>query len=182
MVWEAVVDTGLFVVEADTSSTSVVVPIEGIVDAMADYMSGTGNEWYISDWSWTVYADDGWDVVEASNGPRSITVDIGWYLNADKDGANIPDVFALHQNYPNPFNPVTTIRYDVPEQAHVTMEIYNILGQKVAMVVDGIHQPGFHAVRWNGVNMYGNPLSSGMYFYHIQAGNFRSVKKLILVK
>ena len=182
VVWEAVVDTGLFVVDVDTSSTSVVVPIEDIVNAMADYMSGTGNEWYISDWSWTVYADDGWDMVEASNGPRSITVDIGWYLNADKDGANIPDVFALHQNYPNPFNPVTTIRYDVPEQAHVTMEIYNILGQKVAMVVDGIHQPGFHAVRWNGVNMYGNPLSSGMYFYHIQAGNFRSVKKLILVK
>ena len=149
---------------------------------MADYMSGTGNEWYISDWSWTVYADDGWDMVEASNGPRSITVDIGWYLNADKDGANIPDVFALHQNYPNPFNPVTTIRYDVPEQAHVTMEIYNILGQKVAVVVDGIHQPGFHAVRWNGVNMYGKPMSSGMYFYHIQAGDFRSVKKLILVK
>ncbi|MBT92753.1 MAG: hypothetical protein CMA61_02985 [Euryarchaeota archaeon] len=182
VVWEAVVDTGLFVVSVDTSNTSVVVPIEGLVNAMVDYMSGTGNEWYISDWSWTVYADDGWDMVEAANGPRTFTVDIGWYLSSDKDGANIPDVFALHQNYPNPFNPVTTIRYDVPEQAHVIMEIYNILGQKVAVVVDGVHQPGFHAVRWNGTNMYGNALSSGMYFYHVQAGNFRSIKKLILVK
>ena len=182
VVWAAAVDTGEFVVSVDTSATSVVVPVESIVNAMIDYMSGTGNEWYISDWSWTVFADDGWDMVEATNGPRSLTVDIGWYLNSDKDGVNIPDVFALHQNYPNPFNPVTTIRYDVPEQAHVIMEIYNILGQKVAVVVDGIHQPGFHAVRWNGVNMYGKPMSSGMYFYHIQAGDFRSVKKLILVK
>ena len=80
------------------------------------------------------------------------------------------------------FNPVTTIRYDVPEQSLVRMEIYNVLGQKVAVVVNGIQDPGFHAVRWNGTNMYGNPLSSGMYFYHIQAGDFRSIKKLILVK
>jgi len=93
-----------------------------------------------------------------------------------------PISFSIGQNFPNPFNPITTIRYDVPEQSHVLMEIYNVLGQRVAVVVNGIHDPGFHAVRWNGTNMYGNSLSSGMYFYHIQAGDFRSIKKLILVK
>jgi flagellar hook assembly protein FlgD len=64
----------------------------------------------------------------------------------------------------------------------VRIDIYNILGQKVAVLVEGLHEPGFHAVRWNGTNMYGNALSSGMYFYHIKAGDFRNVKKLLLVK
>jgi len=111
---------------------------------------------------------------------EGLVIDAGYALSVDE--GLLPEVFALHQNYPNPFNPITTIQYDVPEQSHVRMEIYNVLGQKVAVVVNGIHDPGFHAVRWNGTNMYGNALSSGMYFYHIQAGDFRSIKKLILVK
>ena len=111
---------------------------------------------------------------------RFLVIDAGYALSVDE--GLLPEVFALHQNFPNPFNPITTIRYDVPEQSHVLMEIYNVLGQKVAVVVNGIHDPGFHAVRWNGTNLYGNSLSSGMYFYHIQAGDFRSIKKLILVK
>jgi len=167
------------VVLFDTTSTAIVVPYAAIADVMTPYAQLTGN--YDADFIWTVYADDGWDVVPASNGPRSISVDIGWYLGMN-DEAVIPDVFALHQNYPNPFNPVTTIRYDIPEQALVRIDIYNILGQKVAVLVEGLHEPGFHAVRWNGTNMYGNALSSGMYFYHIKAGDFRNVKKLLLVK
>jgi hypothetical protein len=167
------------VVLFDTTSTAIIVPYAAIADVMTPYAQLTGN--YDADFIWTVYADDGWDVVQASNGPRSISVDIGWYLGMN-DEAVIPDVFALHQNYPNPFNPVTTIRYDIPEQALVRIDIYNILGQKVAVLVEGLHEPGFHAVRWNGTNMYGNALSSGMYFYHIKAGDFRNVKKLLLVK
>jgi len=166
-------------ISVDTTGTTVQVTYASMVQVMTAYAMATGN--YTANVSWTVYADDGWDEIEASNGPRSISVDIGWYLGVN-DEALVPDVFALHQNYPNPFNPVTTIRYDVPEQAHVLMEIYNLLGQKVAVVVNGVHEPGFHAVRWNGTNVYGNALSSGMYFYHIQAGDFRSIKKLILVK
>jgi len=167
------------VVLFDTTSTAIVVPYAAIADVMTPYAQLTGN--YDADFIWTVYADDGWDVVPATNGPRSISIDIGWYLGMN-DEAVIPDVFALHQNYPNPFNPVTTIRYDIPEQALVQIDIYNILGQKVAVLVEGLHEPGFHAVRWNGTNMYGNALSSGMYFYHIKAGDFRNVKKLLLVK
>jgi hypothetical protein len=166
-------------ISADTTGTAVVVPYASIADVMTAYATATGN--YTADVSWTVYADDGWDEIEATNGPRSVSVDIGWYLGMH-DEAIIPDVFALHQNYPNPFNPVTTIRYDIPEQALVRIDIYNILGQKVAVLAEGLHEPGFHAVRWNGTNMYGNALSSGMYFYHIKAGDFRDVKKLLLVK
>jgi hypothetical protein len=166
-------------ISVDTTGTAVLVPYASIADVMTVYATATGN--YTADVSWTVYANDGWDEIEASNGPRSVSVDIGWYLGMN-DEAIIPDVFALHQNYPNPFNPVTTIRYDIPEQALVRIDIYNILGQKVAVLAEGLHEPGFHAVRWNGTNMYGNALSSGMYFYHIQAGDFRNVKKLLLVK
>ena len=169
----------MFQILDDTTGTAILVPVANIAGIMTSLADATGE--YIADFSWTVWANDGWDEVEASNGPRTITIDVGWYLGVD-DVAAVPGVFALHQNYPNPFNPVTTIRYDVPEQAHVTMEIYNLLGQKVATLVNGIQEPGYHAIMWNGTNMSGAAMSSGMYFYHIQAGDFRSVKKLILVK
>ena len=102
-------------------------------------------------------------------------------LNNDSETL-LPDVFALHQNYPNPFNPVTTIRFDVPEESRVRIDIYNVMGQKVAAVVDAHYQPGFHAVNWGGTTTSGSALSSGMYFYRIHTENFTAVKKLILVK
>ena len=179
ILWETETDTGMFQIWDDTTGTAVAIPLGLMAEVMTGLSELTGE--YIADFSWTVWADDGLDEVQASNGPRTISIDVGWYLGINGEAA-IPDIFALHQNYPNPFNPVTTIRYDVAEQAHVQMDIYNLLGQKGAVVVNGVHEPGFHAVRWNGTNMYGNALSSGMYFYHIQAGDFRSIKKLILVK
>ena len=179
ILWETALDTGSLQIWDDTTGTAILIPHQAMAQIMTGYADQTGN--YSADWSWTVWADDGWDEIQATNGPRTITVDVGWYLGMN-DETIIPDVFALHQNYPNPFNPVTTIRYDIPEQALVRIDIYNILGQKVAVLAEGLHEPGFHAVRWNGTNMYGNALSSGMYFYHIQAGDFRNVKKLLLVK
>ena len=94
----------------------------------------------------------------------------------------LPDVFALPQNYPNPFNPITTIRFDVPEESRVRIDIYNVMGQKVAELIDAHYQPGFHTVNWGGTNTLGSALSSGMYFYRIQAKDFTAVKKLLLVK
>jgi len=179
ILWETETDTGMFQIWDDTTGTAFLVPVENIAGIMTALAQATGE--YIADFSWSVWADDGYDQVEAGNGPRTITVDVGWYLGID-DVAAIPGVFALHQNYPNPFNPVTTIRYDVPEQSHVTMDIYNLLGQRVATLVNGVQEPGYHAVLWNGTNMNGAAMSSGMYFYHIKAGDFRAVKKLILVK
>jgi len=94
----------------------------------------------------------------------------------------LPDVFALHQNHPNPFNPVTTIRFDVPQESLVRMDVYNILGQRVRTLVNGTMQPGFHAIRWNGTNDTGKPLASGMYIYRIYSTQFTAVKKLVLMK
>jgi len=165
--------------EDNGTNTAHFVPmadIAGYIDSV-NQVAGTG---VVLTLSWTVYASDGLAEIEATNGPRSITFDAGFVLSIDED--LLPDIFALHQNYPNPFNPVTTIRFDVPDESHIRMDVYNILGQQVATLVNSTLQPGFHAIRWNGTNDMGKPLASGMYIYKIQAKDFISVKKLVLMK
>jgi len=100
----------------------------------------------------------------------------------------LPSEFVLFQNYPNPFNPTTFIKYDLPELSKVKLEIYNILGQKVVTLVDGVEQPGFKSVKWAGNNNNGGLLSSGMYIYRISAEGidsgkkFNNCKKMLLIK
>ncbi|NHZ84511.1 MAG: T9SS type A sorting domain-containing protein [Planctomycetia bacterium] len=106
------------------------------------------------------------------------------------DEAGIPESFALHQNYPNPFNPVTTLRYDLPEQSFVKITIYDILGREVRYLVNRIENPGFKSVIWNGKNDVGQTLGAGVYLYRIQAlqkegrqaGEYIKTKKMILLK
>mgnify|MGYP003324413974 FL=1 len=129
---------------------------------------------------WDVYADDGFVGVESSNGPWSLTIDGGWALSVDNN--TLPEVFALHNNYPNPFNPVTNIGYDIPEISKVSIDIYNIAGNKVKTLVSKEHQPGRYKVQWNATNESGAPVATGMYIYKIRAKDFVSVKKLLLMK
>ena len=129
---------------------------------------------------WDIWAHDPWDSTSSDNGPRSLTIDVSAILALD--GIGLPEVFALHNNYPNPFNPVTNISYDIPEVAQVTLEIFNIAGQKVRTLAQGQHEPGRYRIQWDATNDFGKTLSSGMYIYRIQAGDFISVKKLILMK
>jgi len=102
-------------------------------------------------------------------------------LKTDAEGL-IPDVFALHQNYPNPFNPVTNIRYDIPENSHVKMVVYDILGRQVRTLVNRDHDPGFYNVLWDGRNDLGEQIASGVYFFQINAGSFHKNAKMIVVK
>jgi fibronectin type 3 domain-containing protein len=90
----------------------------------------------------------------------------------------IPKAYALHQNYPNPFNPTTTIGFDLPVAATVSLKVFNILGQEVARVVDA--QP-FEAGA-QSISFDANKLPSGIYFYHLQAGSFSDVKKMVLMR
>ncbi|OUX31558.1 MAG: hypothetical protein CBE24_04955, partial [bacterium TMED264] len=133
---------------------------------------------------WDVHSYDGWESTTSANGPFHFTVDMSGYVSEylSAEESNLPDVFALHNNYPNPFNPVTNITYDVPEVADVKLEIFNVMGQKVRTLASGSHQPGRYRVVWNATNDFGAGLSSGMYIYKIQAGDFISVKKLVLMK
>ena len=131
-------------------------------------------------WTWDVWSSDGFEYTPSSSGERTITVDVSDMLGID--GLSLPTEFALHNNYPNPFNPVTNIIYDIPEVTDVTLEIYNVMGQRVRTLAQGSHEPGRYQIVWNATNDFGQGLSSGMYIYRIQAGDFVSVKKLVLMK
>jgi len=89
----------------------------------------------------------------------------------------LPGEFRLMQNYPNPFNPSTTIRYGLPNRSHVTLTVFNTLGQQVAHLQNGEQEAGYHEVQFDGKN-----LSSGVYFYRIQAGDFVATKRLLLLR
>jgi hypothetical protein len=83
----------------------------------------------------------------------------------------------LEQNYPNPFNPVTTIRFGLPARSHVTLSVFNTIGQQVATLVEGEQEGGYHEVRFDG-----STLASGVYFYRLHAENFVQTKRLLLLR
>ncbi len=85
-------------------------------------------------------------------------------------------------NYPNPFNPVTTIKYNVAVNANVTVEVYNLRGQKVITLVNSTQKPGEHSVVWDGTDDNGKTVGSGIYLYKIKNGKYTSTKKMILMK
>jgi len=96
--------------------------------------------------------------------------------------STIPDKFAMHQAFPNPFNPVTNIHFDVPENSHVRISIYNLLGEEITALVDGEVPLGFHSVIWDGTNKLGNPVSAGVYLSRFKSESFIKTQKLILLK
>ena len=96
--------------------------------------------------------------------------------------AAIPKSYELLQNYPNPFNPQTVIRYDLPDPGHVKVVVYNILGQKVKILVDEHKDAGRWSVDWKGKDDQGKEVASGIYFYKIEAAKFEKTKKMVLLK
>jgi hypothetical protein len=98
-------------------------------------------------------------------------------LNAIGPEGTPPATFALQQNYPNPFNPSTMIQYDIPRQAHVSLVVYNMLGQTVATLVDQVQEPGQHQVRFEARN-----LPTGAYIYRLRAGGQILTKQLMVLK
>jgi hypothetical protein len=95
---------------------------------------------------------------------------------------NLPVDFSMSPNFPNPFNATTTIRYSLPDQANVRLEVFNILGQKVKTLVNEPQAAGYKQVVWDGKNDQGDNVSSGVYFYRINAGKYHSVLKMSLLK
>jgi hypothetical protein len=92
--------------------------------------------------------------------------------------AGVPSDFRLNQNYPNPFNPTTTITFEISKVAQVSLKIYNVLGQVVSTLVDGVKQPGFYTLWFNAA-----PLNSGVYFYSLATdGAVAQTKKMVLLK
>lgn len=100
----------------------------------------------------------------------------------EKEPSRIPRKFALLQNYPNPFNPETLIRFNLPKPAHVNLTIYNLLGQKIRVLLDEYKPAGFHKVSWDGRDQHGFLAPSGLYLYRIKAGEFEKTLKMILLR
>ncbi len=90
---------------------------------------------------------------------------------------NIPTEYSLNQNYPNPFNPSTTIRFGLPENADVQVIIYDMVGNKVDVLVNDNLSAGYHTYSWNATNR-----ASGIYFCQMTTGKFTSVNKMLLIK
>jgi hypothetical protein len=109
--------------------------------------------------------------------PRKLSKEITSFTSTE-----IPESCALLSNYPNPFNPETTISYQLPEESHVVLEIYNISGEKVDTLVNCVNNPGRHAVTWNGRDESGRPVTGGIYLCRMQAGTAQQMIRMILLK
>jgi hypothetical protein len=108
---------------------------------------------------------------------RDLNVKYNIVTGVNEQQGKPPQQFVLEQNYPNPFNPSTTIHYALPYRSHVTLTVFNTLGQKVAELINGEMDAGHHEVRFDG-----SRLASGVYFYRIQAGGYVETKKLCFIR
>ncbi len=97
--------------------------------------------------------------------------------NMKNETKSLPTQYSLSQNYPNPFNPSTMIKFGIPKESNVTLEVYNLLGQEVTQLVNQQLKAGYHEVEFNNSN-----LTSGIYFYRLQAGEFADTKKMLLLR
>ena len=97
-------------------------------------------------------------------------------------GGELPERYSMSQNYPNPFNPTTQINFEIPVRSHVTLTVYNLLGQKVTTLVDKEMSAGRYIADWNSASDSGTKVASGVYFYKLEAGDFIETKKMMLLK
>ena len=146
-----------------------------------DFVAGHGNSNSPKDYSFI----DQEKVAERSRSYRLKQIDIDGKYEYSKEieiDLGMPNEFSLSQNYPNPFNPSTTISYSIPKVSFVSLKIYDILGREVKTLINSEQNAGVYNVRWNGDNIYGNKVSSGIYLYKIEAGDFSLTKKMLLLK
>ncbi len=128
-------------------------------------------------WLWQAPA------VPSFSGPYCWTVSDVVEGILDENGPVLPADFALAQNYPNPFNPSTIIEFALPTKSHVTVSVFNVLGQKIRTLVDEEKTVGYYSEVWDGTDDNGQPAASGIYFYRIDAGNdYTETKKMMLLK
>ncbi|MFQ6618417.1 MAG: FlgD immunoglobulin-like domain containing protein, partial [Fidelibacterota bacterium] len=90
--------------------------------------------------------------------------------------------YKLNQNYPNPFNSKTLIQFYLPEEVHVTLKIYNLLGKEIKTLANGSLHVGVHQIVWDGTDQKGRSMGSGLYFYWLNTASFQQVKKMILIR
>ena len=130
--------------------------------------------------TWSVDVTDGIDTVFTTD-ERVIFV-IGKYAALAVEETTIPDEYSLNQNYPNPFNPTTRIQYSLPKAGLVQISIYTLMGQKIATLVNRNMDAGQYIITWHAMDDQGRKVPSGIYFYTLESGSYRAIKKLVLLK
>jgi hypothetical protein len=178
--WNEVVASDLSMYHIYRSTNEIMAPVSQFFIGIShqpsyiDYVEGTDSVYY-----YIVTATDssGNESIDAHPiiGRRSVT-DIN-------DNANIPKDFYLSQNFPNPFNPITTVPVAIPEASKVTITIFNILGQEIRVLNDGILPVGRHYFDWNGTNTAGNNMPSGVYLYRLSTDKGINLSgKMVLIR
>ncbi len=142
-----------------------------LVFAYVDSLSETGDYGY---YVTAMYAQN-----NQSNPTETIIIE---YLQTDTENELIPVATTLNGNYPNPFNPETTIKFNLKENSKVTIEIYNIKGQKVKTLMNDVKNAGYHSVIWDGKDDKGKNVTSGIFLYRMKADKYSSTRKMILLK
>ncbi|MDH4070395.1 MAG: T9SS type A sorting domain-containing protein [Ignavibacteria bacterium] len=176
---------------AQSGSFEWISTLSTVVDPNGDFRTwiGTGPmDILAGDTAWVTFAvvagDDLAGVQANADGAAAKAKAVGWIVSTGVDGgvAEIPVEFDLVQNYPNPFNPTTTIQYSLKEQANVVLKVYDILGKEVRTLINEEQGAGVRQVVWDGKNNTGAQVASGMYIYRIQANDFVSTMKMLLMK
>jgi hypothetical protein len=167
---EVVVHTDMFGYQVgDTVSLSTV--IWDLDYASADVWTDSTAD-YAPNWWGTQWVDSNFEKYHMYRKVLlSLTTDVERIEN------KLPKYYTLMQNYPNPFNPTTVIEFTIPNKEFVTLKVYNILGQEVAKLVNGVKSAGVYKVSFDA-----SDLTSGMYIYKIEAGNYSDTKKMLLMK
>jgi hypothetical protein len=155
----------------------MVIPPSATITGIA-HIDSSSNRDIIQTYTGVVYASNG---VDTDSVVFEITVVPSEQISIG-ESTQLPMKFALHQNHPNPFNPITTLRYDLPQDAMVNITLYDMMGRVVSNLVKSQQNAGYKSVQWNATNDKGAPVSAGLYLYTIEAGKFRQTKKMVLLK
>lgn len=154
---------------SDFNTSSLVLSETGITDT--SYSVNGLNSYILYFWKVRAYNEYGFSNWSDTWKFRTVTV------SDVEDEVPMPDEYTLEQNYPNPFNPATRIRVKIPESGVVSLKVYNLLGQEIAVLLNGYMNPGSYDLEFNGSN-----LASGIYLYRLRVNDFTASKKMILMK
>jgi len=171
--WQAYTQSGDLVLQDTTIAEAATFTAGNSITAGPNFtIAGSGDATFITGGS--IYLNPGIVIVQ---GGRLQTINDSTVDVETPDSPAVPEIFSLHQNYPNPFNPATTFTFDLPRSSHVVLAVYNVVGQKVAKVVDDTLPAGSHSRMFDASH-----LPSGVYIYRITAGAFVESKRMLLVK
>lgn len=129
---------------------------------------------------WTVDVSDGLLLTASTNAWKFIFRQQTTAITTR--GLDVPGKFDLEQNYPNPFNPTTTINYQIPFQSAVEVAVYNIVGEKIRVLVEENQAAGFYTLHWDGMTQSGDQAAAGIYIYRIRAEGFTKSREMLLLK